>query len=185
MAILFQACDAFLSDFETRSFISSRRNFDLIILDGAYPECALGLVYRFKVPFMYINTVGFYTMPQSNSGSPAPYSVTPFFGKGFTDNMSFLERAMNAAWHLGAMAMHTLSVNVLQGVLRRHFGAQMPHVYDMSRNVSFILHNGHYSVSYPRPYLPNVAEVACIHCKEPKRLDPVSYFCFHESLQTA
>lgn len=127
---------------------------------------------------MYINTVGFYTMPHSNSGSPTPYSVTPFFGKGFTDNMTFLDRTMNAAWHLGAMAMHTLSVTVLQGVLRRHFGAQMPHVYDMSRNVSFILHNGHYSVTYPRPFLPNVAEVACIHCKEPKRLDPVRLVTF-------
>ncbi|KAJ8719474.1 hypothetical protein PYW08_011649 [Mythimna loreyi] len=168
----YEACDAFLSDPETKSFLRSGRTFDLVILDGTYPECALGIVYKLKVPFMYINTVGFYTMPLSNSGSPAPYSVTPFFGKGFTDNMGILNRALNAAFHATILPFHAFSMQILQGVLRRNFGQQMPHVYDMAKNVSFILQNGHYSVSYPRPYLPNVAEVACIHCKESKILDP-------------
>lgn len=172
--VLFQACEAFLSDYETRSFIRSGRSYDLIILDGAYPECALGLVYKMKVPFMYINTVGFYAGPTSIAGSPAPYSVTPIFAKAFTDNMGFVDRALNAFWHLGAMLGHGISVTILQGVLRRHFGPQMPHVYDMGKNVSFILQNAHFSVSYPRPFLPNVAEIACIHCKESKKLNSVS-----------
>ncbi|XP_022114691.2 UDP-glucosyltransferase 2 [Pieris rapae] len=167
----YEACDAFLNDYETRSFLRSGRTYDLIILDGAYPECALGVVYRQKVPFMYINTVGFYSGPTSISGSPAPYSVTPIFAKSFTDNLNFIDRVRNTFWHVGAFAGHAISVTILQGVLRRHFGQQMPHVYDMGKNVSFILQNGHYSVSYPRPYLPNVAEVACIHCKEPKKLN--------------
>ncbi|CAD0197668.1 unnamed protein product [Chrysodeixis includens] len=168
----YEACDAFLSDPETRSFLRSGRTFDLAILDGTYPECALGLVYKFKVPFMYINTVGFYTMPLSISGSPTPFSVTPFFGKAFTDNMGIIDRALNAAFHVTIEPFHAFSMTILQGVLRRNFGPQIPHVYDMAKNVSFVLQNGHYSVSYPRPYLPNVAEVACIHCKEPKILDP-------------
>ncbi|KAI8432034.1 hypothetical protein MSG28_004553 [Choristoneura fumiferana] len=168
----YEVCDAFLSDIETRAFLRSGRTFDLLILDGTYPECALGIVYKLKVPFMYINTVGFYAMPLSNSGSPSPYSVIPFFGRGYTDNMGLADRAMNAAWHVGINGMHSVMTIFLQRVLRRHFGSQIPHVYDMAKNVSFILQNGHYSVSYPRPYLPNVAEVACIHCKEAKRLNP-------------
>ncbi|CAH2267507.1 jg22595 [Pararge aegeria aegeria] len=123
----YEACEAFLSDYETRSFLRSGRSYDLIILDGAYPECALGLVYRMKVPFMYINTVGFYAGPTSISGSPAPYSVTPIFAKAFTDNMGFVDRALNAFWHLGAMLGHRISVTILQGVLRKHFGPQIPH----------------------------------------------------------
>ncbi|CAH2090189.1 unnamed protein product [Euphydryas editha] len=166
----YEACEAFLSDIETRSFLRSGRNYDLIILDGAYPECAFGLVYRMKVPFMYINTVAFYASPTSGSGSPAPFSVTPFFARSFTDNMGFLDRSVNAFWHLGSLLGHGISVTILQTVLRRHFGPKMPHVYDMAKNVSFILQNGHYSVTYSRPFLPNVAEVACIHCKESKKL---------------
>lgn len=127
-----------------------------------------------KVPFMYINTVAFYASATSSSGSPAPYSIMPFFARSFTDNMGFIDRSINAFWHVGAMLGHGVSVAILQRVLRRHFGPQMPHVYDMAKNVSFILQNGHFSVTYPRPFLPNVAEVACIHCKESKRLDAVS-----------
>ncbi|CAH0400056.1 unnamed protein product [Chilo suppressalis] len=168
----YEVCDVFYSDPETRSFLRSGRSYDLIVLDGAFPECAMGVVYRLKLPFIFINTVGFYTMAFSNSGSPTPYSVTPFFGKAYTDNMNILDRAMNFAWHAIAYTAHSVSMMVLQGVLRKHFGPQIPHVYDTTKNVSFILQNGHYSVSYPRPYLPNVAEVACIHCKDAKRLNP-------------
>lgn len=61
----------------------------------------------------------------------------------------------------------------LENVLAKHLGPGLPPIYTMMKNVSFILQNGHYSVSYPRPYLPNVAEIACIHCKTPKPLPKV------------
>lgn len=56
-------------------------------------------------------------------------------------------------------------ISVLQQVVRKHFGQNFPAVHDISANVSFILQNGHPSVSYARALLPNVAEIACIHCK--------------------
>lgn len=55
-------------------------------------------------------------------------------------------------------------------VMKQHFGTQLPHPYEISKNVSFILQNGHAVVSYPRALNPNVAEVACIHCKPSKPL---------------
>lgn len=63
--------------------------------------------------------------------------------------------------------------STLQTIVRRHLGEHVPHVYDISRNVSFILQNGHSTVSYPRPLLPNVAEIACIHCKPARPLPKV------------
>lgn len=67
-----------------------------------------------------------------------------------------------------------IMISTLQPVVRHHLGAHVPNVYDISRNVSFILQNGHSTVSYPRPLLPNVAEIACIHCKPAKPLPRVS-----------
>ncbi|KAF4519502.1 UDP-glycosyltransferase-02b [Ephemera danica] len=46
----------------------------------------------------------------------------------------------------------------------------MPDVISMQRDVSFILQNGHATLTYVRPWLPNVAEVACIHCHPPAPL---------------
>lgn len=62
----------------------------------------------------------------------------------------------------------------MQTVLRNHLGDEIPHVYDISKNVSFILQNTHFSVSYPRAFMPNVAEIACIHCKPAQALPKVS-----------
>lgn len=65
-------------------------------------------------------------------------------------------------------------MNVLQTVLRKHLGDEIPHVYNLSKNVSFILQNTHFSVSYPRAFMPNVAEIACIHCRPAQSLPKVS-----------
>lgn len=62
----------------------------------------------------------------------------------------------------------------IQDVVREHFGPKVPPLYDISTNVSFILQNGHATLTYPRPYLPNVAEIACIHCRNAKPLPDVS-----------
>ena len=161
-----QACETLLGSNELQTYLESQPKIDLLILDGAYPECALGLVYHFRKPFMYLNTVGSYTGSLSISGNPTLYSITPFFARGLTDNMTLMERSINSGYHVLATLMHSFLVNVfLQRILRQHFGRSIPHIYELSKNVSFILQNTHFSVSYPRPYLPNVAEIACIHCK--------------------
>lgn len=166
-----------LSDIEIKEFLGSGHAFDLAVLDGAFPECALGFTYHFKVPFMYINTVGFYTGSLSLAGNPVPYSITPFLARPFTDNMNILERAHNTLWHVASNVMHAFVMRLfLQDVLRKHFGPGIPLSYDLARNVSFILQNAHASVTYPRPYMPNVAEVACIHCRQAKSLPAVSKY---------
>jgi hypothetical protein len=58
--------------------------------------------------------------------------------------------------------------------MRQHMGDDIPTVNHMKSNVSFILQNGHHSVTYPRPFLPNVAEVACLHCRPASSLPMVS-----------
>lgn len=144
-------------------------------MDGAYPECSTGFVHFYKIPFMYINTVGFYTGSLTMAGNPAPYSVTPFVSQPYTDFMNLKERTLNSLWYVASYSVHHLMIRFfVQDILRKYFGHGIPLAYEISRNVSFILQNGHYTVTYPRPYLPNVAEIACIHCKAAKSLPNVS-----------
>lgn len=93
-----------LNDAETQALL--QRSFDLAILDGAFPECALGIVHRQRMPFMYINTVGFYTGSLSLGGNPAPFSSTPHFYTAFTDEMNLLERMANTAIHVFSDVLH-------------------------------------------------------------------------------
>ncbi|CAG9861575.1 unnamed protein product [Phyllotreta striolata] len=166
-----EACSVLLSDSETRDFLDQRRKFDLLILDGAYPECALGFTHHFNAPFMYINTVGFYTGTLSLAGNPVPYAVTPFLSLAYTDNMNLYQRTANTLMNLAASSLHSVMVKwFMQDILRQHFGNDVPPIYELSKNVSFILQNGYVSLTYPRAYLPNVAEIACIHCRKSKPL---------------
>ncbi|XP_002061112.3 2-hydroxyacylsphingosine 1-beta-galactosyltransferase [Drosophila willistoni] len=164
----FESCDAMLGDAETKEL--TNRSFDLAILDGAYPECLLGMVHQYKIPFMYINTVGFYTGSLSVAGNPISYAITPNFYSRFTDNMSLYERAINTGMQIGQNILHSYVMRRTYRIVRDHLGENIPHPYEMSRNVSFILQNGHAVVSYPRAFNPNVAEVACIHCKPARAL---------------
>uniref|UniRef100_A0AAR5P7Z0 UDP-glucuronosyltransferase n=3 Tax=Dendroctonus ponderosae TaxID=77166 RepID=A0AAR5P7Z0_DENPD len=167
----YEACDVLLSDPETKEFLRSGLKFDLLVLDGAYPECAMGFVHFYGAPFIYINTVGMYMGSLSTAGNPTLYSVTPFLARPFSDTMNFIQRVQNFGFYMVANIMHSVMTRgKLQDIVRQYFGPDVPGIYDMSRNVSFILQNGHPVLTYPRPFLPNVAEIACLHCKPAKKL---------------
>ncbi|XP_054088855.1 UDP-glucosyltransferase 2-like [Zeugodacus cucurbitae] len=159
-----EACQSFLSDTATINSLLSKK-FDLVILDGAFPECALGLVHRLTMPFMYINTVGFYTGSLSLAGNPNVYALTPHVFTTFTQSMDFFQRLQNVVTHILAELLHKYCTAQIHALLQTHLGRDVPHPYTLGRNVSFILQNGHASVTYPRPYYPHVAEIACIHCR--------------------
>lgn len=67
-----------------------------------------------------------------------------------------------------------VSRTFVHNVLKTHMGESIPAPSEFGRNLSFALQNGHFSVSNARPYLPSVAEIACIHCKPAKPLPKVS-----------
>lgn len=48
----------------------------------------------------------------------------------------------------------------------------MPDVRELVSDVPLTLQNTHYSVSESFPYLSNVVNVACLHCRSPMRLSP-------------
>lgn len=108
-----QSCDAMLDDRDTQDLL--RRQFDLLIIDGAFPECALAMAHRLNVPFMYINTVGFYTGSLSLAGNPSVYSVSPAFYSSFTDEMTLMQRTVNTILHVFANFMHSVSTCTRDG----------------------------------------------------------------------
>lgn len=105
---MLQVCDIMFEDAETKELLN--QTFDLLILDGAFPECSLGMAHKYQVPFMYINTVGFYTNSLSLAGNPAAYSVTPVFFSSFTDDMTIIERAINTVMYEFITISHKVCV---------------------------------------------------------------------------
>lgn len=86
-----ESCEALLSDPEAIDLL--RQTFDLVVMDGAFPDCAFAFPYASKAPFMYLNTVGGFYAYISISGSPSPYSITAPFFQPATERMTFWQRA--------------------------------------------------------------------------------------------
>ncbi|XP_061395075.1 UDP-glucuronosyltransferase 2A1-like [Musca vetustissima] len=169
-----EACNSLLeSDDHTGVTVTDElltQRFHLAIVDGAFPECALGIVHRLGLPFMFINTVGFYTGSLAMAGNPIAYAVTPHVFTALTETMNLWQRIENYVTHLLADLLHKFYSNQVHAVLIQHFSTSIPHPYALMRNVSIILQNGHASITYARPYYPNVIEIACLHCRPAGKL---------------
>lgn len=64
-----------------------------------------------------------YSGSLSRQGNPSPWSITPYFGKGFTQDMNFFERVVNVAFLGMIQLMHwIMTTGYIQPVLRKYLG---------------------------------------------------------------
>ncbi|KAJ8667919.1 hypothetical protein QAD02_009582 [Eretmocerus hayati] len=173
-----EACESVLTDsFSMRELRSPEANprirWDVAVLDGAYPECLLGILHGQRVPTIMLNTVALYTGSINRQGNPSPWAIKPYFGKIVTQDMNFAQRVINTACLMVLEVMHWVMVTgFIQPTLRKYLGDQVPDVRDLIADVPLTFQNNHYSVSDSVPYLANVVSVACIHCRPPMKLSP-------------
>ncbi|XP_057328398.1 UDP-glycosyltransferase UGT5-like [Microplitis mediator] len=176
-----ESCEALLRDESSvaalrRPDISENyesNSWDVAILDGAFPECLLGILHGENIPTMMLNTVALYGGSMSRQGNPTLWSLTPYFGKGYTQDMNFFQRITNVACLVTLEVMHwIMTTGFIQPTLRKYLGDQVPDVRELVSEVSLTLQNSHYSVAESMPYLPNVVNVACLHCRPAMELSP-------------
>ncbi|EDW59086.2 uncharacterized protein Dvir_GJ10474 [Drosophila virilis] len=127
-----QACNSLLSDPATQRLLrhaaAGHTQYQLAIVDGAFPECALGIVHRLNVTaFIYINTVAFYTGSVSLAGNPDAYAVTPHVFASWTLPMHYLQRVANCLTHVIADLLHWVCMQRVHRLLRQHL-AWMCHI---------------------------------------------------------
>nr|UEN71109.1 UDP-glucosyltransferase 50C7 [Meteorus pulchricornis] len=177
-----ESCEALLQDESSIAAIkrpdasgynNSILRWDVVVLDGSFPECLLGILYDENVPTMMLNTVALYSGSISRQGNPSPWSLVPYFGKAYTQDMNFFERLTNVACLSILEVMHwIMTAGYIQPTLRKYLGDDVPDVRELVSEVPVTLQNSHYSVAESLPYLANVVNVACLHCRPPKALSP-------------
>ncbi|XP_053974062.1 UDP-glucosyltransferase 2 [Hylaeus volcanicus] len=178
MRYAWEACEALLRDELSVSWLKKpegnpRARWDVAVIDGAYPECLLGVLHGENVPTIMLNTVALYSGSIGRQGNPSPWSITPYFGKSFTQDMNFFQRVVNAACLVTLRIMHWIMVTgYIQPILRKYLGDRLPDVRDLTTEIPLTLQNSHYSVSDSVPYLSNVVNVACLHCNSATQLSP-------------
>jgi glucuronosyltransferase len=156
---------------------SDDERFDMIIMEAFYIDCFLGFAHKFKAPVVQVCPFGGSEYVGDVVGNPNPYSYIPDAFQEFSDKMSFSERIKNTLGGLFQQAGRRYYLIPRQEVIMRkyfNYTSSMPSITDLEKSTALVLVNQHFSLSYPKPMMPNFVQVGGIHIKPPKSLPAVS-----------
>ncbi|XP_062541390.1 uncharacterized protein LOC134209418 [Armigeres subalbatus] len=148
-----------------KKLLQSNQQFDLVILEIFLDHALLGFAEHFGCPVIGTTTHGVLEWINSLVGTPQPLSYVPHVHIGFSNPMNFWQRMGNVLF----TAVDELLLSVLvypeqDRLYREAFPNATRSLNEMRRNaVSLVLVNNHFSLNYPRPYVPNMIEIGGFH----------------------
>jgi len=154
-------------------------HYDLIIVEAIRSDAYYGFASHFNAPIIGISTFGTDWNIDELVGNVSPLSYTPLVTAGLTDRMTFGERVTNFVETTIAWLNYRWTWMPEQEKLyAKYFPVASKRVplTDLNRNFSLVLLNQHFSLSFPRPYVPNMIQVGGLHISHkpaplPKDLD--------------
>ncbi|XP_058123358.1 UDP-glycosyltransferase UGT4-like [Anopheles ziemanni] len=154
-----------LSSPAVQSLLHSDEQFDLLVLEIFLDEVFLGFGDRFNCPVIAMSTFGASAWVTSLIGSPQPLSYIPHPMIGLTSRMNFRQRLTNVLFTgFDEILKSVLFDPIHEEYYRKFFPNAKRSLAEMRRHgVSLVLVNSHFSLSFPRPYLPNLIEVGGFH----------------------
>lgn len=156
-------------------FLRENQSFDVILAEFFISDCFLGVVSRFRAPLIGLSSSSIIHWTNERFGNPTHPAYIPNNIMTYSDRLSFWERVENTMigllyGNIFAEAMMTLDESIAQEFL----GIRL-NLREIVFNSSLLLVNTHFSLSLPRPLVPNVIEVGGIHIQNVKLLPNVSY----------
>ncbi|XP_073813172.1 UDP-glucosyltransferase 2-like [Musca autumnalis] len=143
--------------------------FDVILLDLIFSESLYGLVQHFEAPIVGISTIGSTLSVDALMGNSGPLSYVASLAltQRYNENMDFRQRCLNLlSFIFGTIYYHYEYMPVNRKFYRQHFPNATKTMEDIQQQFASILLNDHYAISTPRPYVPNMIEVAGLHIPE-------------------
>jgi len=167
-----KVCEYALKDDVVKNLLKSNQHFDLILGEIFVDESILaGLSHKFKAPLVTIQPFMPHIWANYLVGNPAPSAFIPDPMLGYSNRMTFFERVNNFLFGTVSEIFHTMFYLPKQDqLMREHFGDDLPPLQDIVKKTSLVLVNHHYSIGFPRPYVPNMVEVGGMHIGAPKPL---------------
>ncbi|XP_058835769.1 UDP-glycosyltransferase UGT4-like [Topomyia yanbarensis] len=150
---------------EVQALLRSNQQFDLVILEIFLDHALLGFAEHFKCPIIGTTTHGVLDWINLLVGTPQPLSYVPHVHLHFTDRMNYWQRLANVLFNLLDKTLLSILVDPVQDQLYQEAFPNAKRSLDELRKhaVSLVLVNSHFSLSFPRPYVPNMIEIGGFH----------------------
>lgn len=150
------------------ALMASGREFDVVIVEIFLSEALIALGRHFKSKSVVgLCTFGASVWTNNLIGNPSPLSFVPHPFLSYTEKMSFWERVGNTL--LTSYEMFTME-NLYYPRQEQIYNRIFPHINSsfkevLRNDVGLVLLNTHFTLGYPRPYLPNMIEVGGLNIK--------------------
>ncbi|GAB0093834.1 UDP-glucuronosyltransferase [Sergentomyia squamirostris] len=171
--LLINMTELFFKDPAFVDLMERREKYDVIITEIFLTDCLLGIGKHFDAPIIGFSTFGASKWNTDLNGSPSPPSYVPNVNFAYSDRMNFMQRTLNLIM-IGFEEIYWgwYFHNKQAELYNKHFPDPKPSLHEVkSTHVSLVLLNSHFSLSQPRPYLPNMIEIGGFHVnKKPKAL---------------
>ena len=171
-----EACDHTLNSSEIKNILNQGRRepFDLIIVEQFNTDCMLGVAHKLKAPVIGLSSCNIMPWHFSQLGLPYEPGFYPTTFIGTTDDMSFPMRLANWFTFVYMNVMYKqFTEKDSDKALKRRFGDDFPDLSMLTKSVSMMFVNQHYSFSGAKHLSPNVIELGGIHIEKANPLDPV------------
>ena len=170
-------CEMYLQEPAVQDLIHSKHeHFDLVIIEAFFNECFLGFAHKFNAPVVQVCSFGGTAWMGDWVGNPSPYSYVPDGFSHFGDRMTFWERLTNTV--IGEFVQMGRKYYYLpnqDAIARKYFNYtdELPSISELETSTALVLVNSHFSLSYPKPLMPNLVQVGGMHIKPPQELPDV------------
>jgi glucuronosyltransferase len=170
-------CENYLQEPGVQDLIhSEHEHFDLVIIEAFFNECFLGFAHKFNAPVLQVCSFGGTVWMGDWVGNPNPYSYVPDVSNHYSDRMSFWERLSNTVvGQFVKMGRKYYYLPKQDAIARKYFNytEEIPSISELETSTALVLVNSHFSLSYPKPLMPNLVQVGGMHIKPPKELPDV------------
>lgn len=168
-----------LNSTEVQDFLAEDNSFDLVISEQFFQESLYILAHKYKVPLVLVTTFGNCMRHNIVTRNPLQMATTISEFLDLKEPTSFRGRLRNLYFIVYEYVYWRYWYLEKQEALVRKYIPNLtepvPSLYEMQKNASLILVNGHFSFDTPVAYLPNVVEIGGVHLsKSDSKLPDVS-----------
>lgn len=147
--------------------LMQQQTFDLILLDVLLSESLYGLGEHFNAPMVGVSNYCTWPSVDTLVGNISPVSSIPFLLIQPNFEVSFMHRFLNLAlFVIDELIYKYMYLNQQQALYKEIFPNARQTFEEVTRNFSLVILNHHSSLSFARPYVPNMIEAAGLHVEE-------------------
>ncbi|KAH8311949.1 hypothetical protein KR044_008744, partial [Drosophila immigrans] len=155
-----------------QKLMHSGETFDVVLAEMLQTEALFGFAQHFNASLIGFSSYGDDHHIDHHMGNISPLSYNPLVTSPRSNPMTFVERLENR-WELWVeqAAYYWIHSPAMKAQYAKYFPNAKKTLEEVNDSFDFMLLGQHFTLSYPRPYLPNMVEVGGLHiAHKPKPL---------------